>query len=62
MAWGGSLNKKGSDYIRMVREADNVVTFLERIKEDLNSGEQGNLSKTIEIITKYISKISENKE
>ncbi len=62
MAWGGSLNKKGSDYIRILREADNVVSFLERIKEDLNSGDQENLSKTIEIITNYISKISEGKD
>ena len=33
MAWGGSLNKRGSDYIRMLRDADRVISFLERIKK-----------------------------
>ncbi|NVM38623.1 MAG: hypothetical protein HWN81_23750 [Candidatus Lokiarchaeota archaeon] len=59
MAWGGSLNKNGSDYIRKLREADRVIAFLETLKEDLNTKEQVNLSKTIEIIVEYISKISE---
>jgi hypothetical protein len=62
MAWGGSLNKKGSDYIRKLREADKVVAFLESIKEDLNSEEQANFSRTIEIITEYISNISSKKD
>ena len=62
MAWGGSLNKRGSDYIRMLRDADRVISFLERIKDDLNSGDQENLSKTVDIITNYISRISENIE
>ncbi|MEE9377249.1 MAG: hypothetical protein V3V33_04350 [Candidatus Lokiarchaeia archaeon] len=59
MAWGGSLNKDGSDYIRKLREADRVIAFLENIKEDLNTEEQANFSRTIEIIVEYISKISE---
>jgi len=62
MAWGGSLNKNGSDYIRKLREADRVISFLEGLKEDLNTKEQTNLSKTIEIIAEHISKISEKKE
>ncbi len=62
MAWGGSLNKNGSDYIRKLREADRVVAFLENLKEDLNHDEQANFSRTIEIITDYISKISEKKD
>ncbi len=59
MAWGGSLNKNGSDYIRKLREADRVIAFLEGLKEDLNTKQQANLSKTIEIIVEYISKITE---
>jgi len=59
MAWGGSLNKDGSDYIRMLREADRVIAFLESLKEDLNAKERANFSRTIEIIVEYISKISE---
>ena len=62
MAWGGSLNKKGSDYIRMLREADKVVAFLESLRENLNPDEQANLSKTIDIITDHISKISQKRE
>ncbi len=62
MAWGGSLNKKGSDYIRMLRDADRVVAFLESVGEELNPEEQANFSRTIEIITDYISKISEKKD
>lgn len=59
MVWGGSLNKEGSDYIRKLREADKVITFLESLKEELNTEEQANFSITIEIIVEYISKISE---
>ena len=59
MAWGGSLNKNGSDYIRRLREADKVIAFLEILKEELNTEEQANFSRTIEIIVEYISKISE---
>ncbi|MBA7713465.1 hypothetical protein ES703_122468 [subsurface metagenome] len=59
MVWGGSLNKEGSDYIRKLREADKVITFLESLKEELNTEEQANFSRTIEIIVEYISKISE---
>lgn len=62
MAWGGSLNKKGSDYIRKLREADKVIVFLENLRENLNPDEQANLSKTIDIITDYISKISQKRE
>ncbi len=58
MAWGGSLNKKGSDYIRRLREADRVISFLERLKEDLNHEEQELFKKTIDIIIDYVSNMS----
>ena len=61
MAWGGSLNKKGSDYIRKIREADRVVAFLNSLKRDLKYEEQFNITKVIEIIVENISKISERK-
>jgi predicted RNA-binding protein with EMAP domain len=60
MSWGGSLNEKGSDYLRKIREADRVVKFLENLKEHLSSGEIENISQTVDIIVKYISNISEN--
>lgn len=58
MAWGGSLNKKGSDYIRRLREADRVISFLERLKKDLNHEEQEIFKKTIDIIIDYVSNMS----
>jgi hypothetical protein len=61
MAWGGSLNKKGSNHIRILREADKVIKFLETIKDELNLADQMALTKTIEIITDYIFRISEEK-
>ena len=60
MSWGGSLNENGSNYLRKIREADKVVKFLENLKEDLNSDEIEKISQTVEIIVKYISKISED--
>lgn len=62
MAWGGSLNKEGSDYIRKLKEAEKVIEFLEGLKEDLNLEEQAALSKTIEIILDFITKLSERKD
>jgi hypothetical protein len=62
MAWGGSLNKKGSDYVRKIREADRVLKFLEEIKKDLDPVEKETIAKTIEIIVSQISKISEQKQ
>ena len=61
MAWGGSLNKKGADYVRKIREADRVLKFLEEIKKNLNPIEIETISKTIEIIVSQISKGSEQK-
>jgi len=62
LVWGGSLNQKGSDYIRKLREVEKVIQFLESIKEELNSEKQIILSKTIDIITDYITKISEKRK
>lgn len=62
MAWGGSLNKEGSNHIRKLREADKVIGFLENFKKNLKPEEERNFIRTIEIITKYITKISENAE
>ena len=62
LAWGGSLNKEGSDYIRKLREADKVIMFLEIMKKELNPEDQVQISKTIDIIVDYISKLSEKKD
>ena len=56
MAWGGSLNKEGSDHLRNLREADKVLKFLERLKQDLNDNEKLKVSETIDIIVKHYTK------
>ncbi|HUW90504.1 MAG TPA: hypothetical protein VMV43_08275 [Candidatus Nanopelagicaceae bacterium] len=58
MAWGGSLNKEGSDHIRNIREADKVVKFLERLKQELNDEEKQIFSNTINIIVNHYTKES----
>lgn len=60
MAWGGSLNKEGSDHLRRLREADKVIKFLERFKHNLNEKEKQKLSETIKIIVNHYTKESEN--
>lgn len=62
MAWGGSLNENGSNHIRMLRQAEKIIEFLEILKDDLDFEERANLSKTIEIITDYVLKISDKKK
>jgi hypothetical protein len=62
MAWGGSLNKNGSDHILMLKKAENVISFLEKLKTDLTLEEQKNLSKTIDIIMDYVFRISQKEK
>ncbi|MFX1324428.1 MAG: hypothetical protein ACFE8N_05695 [Promethearchaeota archaeon] len=59
LVWGGSLNKEGSDYIRKIRDADNVIKFLEALKEEADNKDRESISAVIEIIIKHVSKISE---
>ena len=61
MVWGGSLNKKGSDYLRKIRNAENAFRFLEALKEEAGSEDRKTISKVIEIIIKKVSKISERR-
>ena len=61
MAWGGSINLKGTDYLRKVREMDKVLKFLEEFKKHINAEERGKISETIEIIVNYMNKLSEGK-
>ena len=56
MVWGGSLNEKGSEYIRKLREADKIIQFLEKFKENLVQKEKDLISETIEIIVNYFNK------
>ena len=56
MAWGGSLDKNGSDHIRKMREADKVIEFLEHIKPNLEDNQIKIIEMTIEIIVDYFNK------
>ncbi len=60
MAWGGSLNKDGSDHLRNLREADKVIKFLEGLKGELNNEEKQIVSDTINIIVNHYTKESKN--
>jgi len=60
MAWGGSLNKDGSDYVRNLRNADKAIKFLEELKSDLNDEEKQIVSDTINIIVNKYTKGSKN--
>ncbi len=60
MAWGGSLNKDGSDYVRNLREADKALKFLEGLKRKLNEKEKQIVSDTINIIVNHYNKESKN--
>ena len=60
MAWGGSLNKDGSDYMRNLRDADKVLKFLEGLKSELNDEEKQIISDTINIIVNKYTKESKN--
>jgi hypothetical protein len=62
MAWGGSLNKEGSNHIRKLREAGKTIEFLEKFMENLNNEDKEIFHKAIEIIIKYTEEISTNKE
>ncbi len=61
MVWGGSINLKGSNYLRKIREIDKVLEFLEQFKEELSSEEKEIINKTIEIIIDFGNKLSEAK-
>jgi len=60
MAWGGSLNRDGSDYLRNLREADKALNFLEGLKRELNDKETQIVSDTINIIVNHYTKDSKN--
>ena len=61
MAWGGSLNREGTERLRVIRAADRTVEYLETLKKFLNEEELENVNKTIEIITFHINRYMEGK-
>jgi len=61
MAWGGSINVKGTEYLRKVRELDKILKFLEEFKNEIGPEETKSISNTIDIIVNYMNKLSEGK-
>ena len=61
MVWGGSLNEKGSDYVRKLVEIEKTIKFLEQIKNELKPDEKEYVDKTIDIIVNHFSKQSKDK-
>ncbi|MBD3254799.1 MAG: hypothetical protein GF383_06885 [Candidatus Lokiarchaeota archaeon] len=55
MVWGGSLNEKGSRYIKELMEAEKVVKFLEKFKKEVEEDEVKHFTKVSEIITNYFT-------
>jgi len=60
MAWGGSLNRDGSDYIRKLKEVEKILHFLEVLKKKLNEEEKQKIAEVIEIITNHFRNLFEN--
>jgi hypothetical protein len=56
MAWGGTLNKEGSDHIRELKEADKVVKFLEKFKGRLDKQKKEKFNAVIGIIVNYYTR------
>jgi hypothetical protein len=60
MAWGGSLNKDGSDYVRKLKEIEKVLHFLEEFKASLVGDDRKKVIDVIEIIVNHFQQ--ENNE
>ncbi len=56
MAWGGSLNREGSEYLKEVVKAESAIEFLDRFKSKLDSKGKEIVNKTINLISNYYSK------
>jgi hypothetical protein len=62
MTGGGSLSVKGSGYIKKLREVDKVLTFLDKIKEEVNSDEKVMISEVMRIISNHFKKAHDLEE
>ncbi|TXT66691.1 MAG: hypothetical protein BAJALOKI1v1_270023 [Promethearchaeota archaeon] len=62
MVFGGSLNERGTNYLRKLHEVHRVLEFLETFKDEVNSNQKQVIDKTIKILVQYITKMAEGKE
>jgi len=50
------LNREGSGYMRKLMEAEKVIKFLEKFKEEVNEDERLILTQTVDLLVDYYSK------
>ncbi len=60
MAWGGSLNEGGSDYIRKLKEVEKILHFLENFKKSLKVDEKRKVAEVIDIIIDHFKTLFQN--
>lgn len=61
MAWGGFIDKDGSQYLKNMAMAEKTLKYLEFLKKKLNSEEKIIVEKTIQIICDHIEIFSKEK-
>jgi len=61
MAWGGFIDKDGSQYLKNMAMAEKTLNYLEFLKKELNSEEKIIVEKTIQIICDHIETFSKEK-
>ena len=61
MAWGGFIDKDGSQYLKNMAMVEKTLKFLEFLKKELNSEEKIIVEKTIQIICDHIETFSKEK-
>lgn len=61
MAWGGFIDKDGSQYLKNMAKAEKTLKYLEFLKKELNSEEKIIVEKTIQIICDHIETFSKEK-
>jgi len=61
MAWGGFIDKDGSQYLKNMAMVEKTLKYLELLKKELNSEEKIIVEKTIQIICDQIETFSKEK-
>ncbi len=61
MAWGGFIDKDGSQYLKNMAMVEKTLKFLEFLKKELNSEEKIIVEKTIQIICDHIETFNKEK-
>lgn len=62
MAWGGFIDKDGSQYLKKMAKAEKTLKYLELLKNELSSEEKIIVEKTIQIICDYINNLREEQK